>query len=493
MSRDEVDGCHGPAPRVLVEVRRTGQPRCELAEGRRLAAPEVAHRVAVLAVPLRPLRREVADLIAARPHVPGLRDQLHLRDHRVLLHQLEEGGEAVHLVELAREGRRQVEAEPVHVHLEHPVPQRIHDELQRVRIADVQAVAGARVVGVVPLVVILEPVVRLVVDAAHRQGRTEMAALGGVVVDHVEDHLDAGRVQGLDHRLELLHLLAALPAGGVGVLRGEEGDGVVAPVVREALLLETRVVDELMHRHELDRRHAELLEMLDDRGMGDRAVSAADLFGDGGVQLRQSPHVGLVDEGLRVRRLGLAVAAPVEVRVHDDTHHLVGRRVLVVARVGLPEVVAEHRLSPLHLSLDGLRVRVEHQFVRVEPLAAGGVVLAVDPISVALPRLDRGQVAVVDEGVDIDEIDARLGAVVVEEAELHAFGALAEQGEVGAAAIERRPQRVRGTWPDLHATSIRRGLHPSERGRTAARGGARRTRHDMRSARPVLTPRRGGL
>jgi hypothetical protein len=48
-----------------------------------------------------------------------------------------------------------------------------------------------------------------------------VVALGGVVVDDVEDHLDAGRVQRLDHRLELLHLLAAVAVAGVGVLRGE--------------------------------------------------------------------------------------------------------------------------------------------------------------------------------------------------------------------------------------------------------------------------------
>jgi hypothetical protein len=33
-----------------------------------------------------------------------------------------------------------------------------------------------------------------------------------VVVDHVEDHLDPGLVQRLDHHLELLHLAAELPA-----------------------------------------------------------------------------------------------------------------------------------------------------------------------------------------------------------------------------------------------------------------------------------------
>jgi hypothetical protein len=42
-----------------------------------------------------------------------------------------------------------------------------------------------------------------------------MVAFGGVVVDHVEDHLDAGLVQRLDHGLELLDLLAGRAPGGI--------------------------------------------------------------------------------------------------------------------------------------------------------------------------------------------------------------------------------------------------------------------------------------
>ena len=37
------------------------------------------------------------------------------------------------------------------------------------------------------------------------QRRPELVAFGGVVVDHVEDHLDAGLVQRLDGLLELDH------------------------------------------------------------------------------------------------------------------------------------------------------------------------------------------------------------------------------------------------------------------------------------------------
>ena len=45
----------------------------------RFAAPEVPHRVAILAVPLRPQRREVAHLIASLADIPGLGDQLGAR------------------------------------------------------------------------------------------------------------------------------------------------------------------------------------------------------------------------------------------------------------------------------------------------------------------------------------------------------------------------------------------------------------------------------
>ncbi len=344
------------------------------------------------------------------------------------------------------------------MHLEHPVAQRVHDQLQRVRVADVQAVAGAGVVGVVPLVLVLEAVVGGVVDAAHREGGPEVVALGGVVVDHVEDDLDAGGVERTHHALELLHLLAALAGRGVRVLRREERDRVVAPVVREPLVLQRAVVDELVHRHELDRRDAELLEVVDDRGVRDAAVGAAQLLGDAGVQHREPLDVGLVDERRRVRRLGLTVAGPVEERVDDDALHHVRRGVLVVARVGIAEVVAEERLVPVDLTLDGLGVGVQEQLVRVEALAALRVVLAVHAVAVALPGSDGRQVGVPDVRVDVDEVDAGLFAAVAEETQLDALGAFAEEREVRAVAVERRAERIARAGPGLHIASIVRSI-----------------------------------
>ena len=121
---------------------------------------------------------------------------------------VEERREPVDVVQLARQRRRQIEAEAVDVHLGDPVAQAVHDELQHLRMAHVQAVAGAGVVHVVARLVGHQPVVGGIVDAAEAQHRAQVVALGGVVVDHVEDHLDARAVQRLHHRLEFRHLRA---------------------------------------------------------------------------------------------------------------------------------------------------------------------------------------------------------------------------------------------------------------------------------------------
>ena len=208
--------------------------------------------------------------------------------------------------------------------------------------------------------------------------------------------------------------------GRVGVLRREEGDRVVAPVVREALVLQRAVVDELVHRHQLDRRDAELLQVIDHGGVRDAAVRASELLRHGRVQLREALDVRLVDERRRIRRLRLAVARPVEERVDDDALHHVRGGVVVVARIRVAEVVAEQRLVPVDLAFDGLGVGVEQQLVRVEPLAALRVVVAVHAVAVALAGADRRQVRVPDVRIDIDQIDAGLLAAVAEETQLDA-------------------------------------------------------------------------
>ena len=295
----------------------------------------------------------------------------------------------------------------------------------------VERVAGAGVVHVVLRAVLDEPVVGRVVDAAQRQRRAEVVALAGVVVDDVEDDLDARLVQGAHHRLELLHLAAGRGVRGVLGVGGEEADRVVAPVVGQPLVEQRRVIDEVVHGHQLDRGHAQRLEVLDDHRVRDGRVGAAQLFGYPGVALGHALDVRLVDHRIGVGVVGWPVDAPVEERVRDDAFGHVSGRVVVVVTVRITEVVAEQGLVPIDAPVDRLGVGVEQQLGRVAAQAVVGVVRAVDAVPVALSRLDAGQERVPDEAVDFGQFDPGLGAVGVEQAQLDALGYLAEQPEIG--------------------------------------------------------------
>ena len=420
MGRDEVDRRERVAAVVLVEIARARQALGELPHVR-LAAPEVAHRVAVHPVPLRPQDREVADLVAARADVPGLGDQLDLREHRVLVDDVEERAQAVDVVELSRQGARQVEAEAVDVAVDHPVAQRVHDQPQHARVHDVERVAGARVVHVVAQVVGHEPVVGGVVDAAEGQHRAEVVALGGVVVDDVEDDLDAGVVQRLDHALELAHLLARLAGGGVGRVRREEADRGVAPVVRQPALGEEGLVGDVVDGQQLHGGHAEAPQIVHGRIGGHPGVGAAQVLAHLGKGHREALDVGLVDDAVGERRVRRPVVLPVEARVDD--HGLRDRR-RVVGVVGLEVVVVTAtRDIGMHVGLveqdrpvDRLRVRVEQQLGRIEAVAGARVIGSVDAVPVVLSGVHAGDVAVPVERRPLGHPDAPLDVPRVEQA-----------------------------------------------------------------------------
>src|SRR4029077_20814256 len=179
VSRHEVDARGRLTAVTLVQVARTGEPVCEVAYAGR-AAPEIAHRVTERSVPFRPPHREVADLVAARADVPRFRNELHARQHRMLVDDVEECREPIDIVELARQGGGEIEAEPIHVHLDDPVAKTVHDELERVRVTDVETVPSAGDIKVEASILVLEPVVGGIVDPAKTQHGAEVVALAGV-------------------------------------------------------------------------------------------------------------------------------------------------------------------------------------------------------------------------------------------------------------------------------------------------------------------------
>ena len=192
----------GPRSRCAEEVPRAGEAGGEVlhavaqcwpwAWARHVAEPEVAHGVAEAVVPLRERRRELAGAPAVHPDVPRLGDELDARQHRVGAQRDEERVVGVELVVAsAAQGDGEVEAEAVDVALLHPVAQRVEHHPADDGVAQVEGVAAAGDVDVAAALV--EAVVGALVQAAPRQGGAGAVLLGGVVVDDVEDHLDARR------------------------------------------------------------------------------------------------------------------------------------------------------------------------------------------------------------------------------------------------------------------------------------------------------------
>ena len=333
------------------------------------------------------------------------------------------------------------------------------------RVTRVEAVAAAGVVQVTPWLCVVEPVVGGIVDAAEGQCGPHVVTLGGVVVHHVEDDLDAGLVQCLHHRLELADLLTALPGRGVPVVRGQEPDRVVAPVVGQAARDQGFLRDELVHRHELHRGDPEPLQVRDNGRVPESGVAAALLGRDLRMAQGQPAHMRLVDDGLVVGGLRRPVVAPVEERVD---HHVLRHPRRAVRGVALPrvgELVVEQGVVPADVPFDRLAVRIEQQLGPVTAKPARRIVRSVHAVAVTLAWRDAGKVAVPDEAVDFGQLDpgfdelavSSSGTVVAdltEQAQLHAFCNLGEQGEIRSPPVPCRTERVRRSRPDTHS-------HPS--------------------------------
>jgi len=89
--------------------------------------PKAPHGVPIGCIPFGPKSRKVADLVASRTKIPRLGDQLDLRNDGILLNDVEKRAQAIDVVELTRQRRRQIETKPVDVHFSDPVAQAIGD------------------------------------------------------------------------------------------------------------------------------------------------------------------------------------------------------------------------------------------------------------------------------------------------------------------------------------------------------------------------------
>src|SRR6185503_14548491 len=151
------------------------------------------------------------------------------------------------------------------------------------------------------------------------------------------------------------------------------------------------------------------------------------------------------------------VALPVEPLVDHDAVRDRGGRVAGVRLVLLAREVREGARAVVRdRPVDRLRVRVDQELCGIEPVSRARIPGAVHPVAVALARADAGQVGVPDVRRLLCDGDALLAALVVEQAELHALGVLAVEGEVRPVPVPGRAEGERPPGPDraLHRRTL---------------------------------------
>jgi len=132
-----------------------------------------------------------------------------------------------------------------------PVPQAVADEPSDDRVVAVHRIAGAGIVRIVAAVR-LEHVIGDVLQPAERYGRSTVIPLAGVVEGNVQDDLDAGAVQRLDHVAELAGGVTGFCAAAVGGVGCEKAERRVPPIVRQRPAIHRTVAFHLLGVELLD-------------------------------------------------------------------------------------------------------------------------------------------------------------------------------------------------------------------------------------------------
>src|SRR6185503_7593572 len=102
----------------------------------------------------------------------------------------------------------------------------------------------------------------------------EFVAFRRVIVDDVEDDLDAGSVECCDRVLEFCMVAAT----EIARFRRKEADRVVAPVIAQVALDEMAVVDPGVNRQKFDSGDAETPQVIDHRGLAQSPERAAQML-----------------------------------------------------------------------------------------------------------------------------------------------------------------------------------------------------------------------
>src|SRR5919106_3070272 len=188
-------------------------------------------------------------------------------------------------------------------------------------------------------------------------------------------------MQCLDHGLELVYLTCSrIPRLGC-----EEADGVISPIVVQPLLHQASIVDETMHRHELDGGNAQPFQIVDDRRRGQSRVSSPEIGRYVLDPHGQALDVDLIDDGLVPGDTWRTIIAPGKGGVNNLASRHTWSAVARIKREILPpatNTITEMGIAPAQLPYNRLSIGVQQQLIRIEAVPVLGVIRAIDPVAI---------------------------------------------------------------------------------------------------------------
>ena len=278
-----------------------------------IAAPEPSRVIAKLVIPFRKRMRPGPQLIAAGPQIPGFGNQFDTAQHRVLPDRIQKPTIGVKPIRLARQHRGQIKPKPVHMHHLHPIAQRIHHHAQHHRMRDIQRVPGAGVIDVIAFVV-LQAIIAGIVQPAKADRRTQVIAFAGMVVNHVQDHFDPGRMQPPHHVLKFCNVAARHQPW----VRREKADALIAPKVAKSNVMQEPLIGIGLHRQQLNACNTQLGQMIQNRRTCHAREPAPLRFGHAGMRSGQAFDIGLVDHGFTGWNVWSVRFCPIGNRIDDN-------------------------------------------------------------------------------------------------------------------------------------------------------------------------------
>ncbi len=188
-----------------------------------------------------------------------------------------------------------------------------------------------------------------------------------MVVDDVEDHLDPGSVQRVDHGAKFVHL--GTGNSGEPWIRCEVRTRRVPPVVSHTPGADAGFGEGGVYGQQFHRRDADAREMFEDRRLGEPQVCAAKMLGHSRIAGCERSHVQLVEDGSVPGHLGARGTADVIVSCADDAEREVAERVARTGRTERVVLVGEQCRWVSEYSGHLARRWIEQNLRSVEPAA----------------------------------------------------------------------------------------------------------------------------